>query len=108
MSQARLRGIGLFTALAALVAAGFVLAAEGPDGKALYEAKCAMCHGKDGVAKPTAKGSPNFNDPKWQEATSAEAIVKVVNEGKGAKKALKDKLTAEELAAIAAHVKTLK
>ncbi len=82
------------------------LAAE-PDGKALYEAKCAMCHGKDGVAKPLAKGSGNFNDAAWQKANSAEAIEKVTTEGKGKMKGYAGKLTAEEIKAIAAHVKTL-
>src|SRR6185369_2795815 len=39
--------------------AAALLAADTPseDGKALYSKKCAMCHGPEGVAKPTAKGS---------------------------------------------------
>lgn len=86
----------------------FPAMADGPDGKALYEARCAMCHGKDGVAKAMAKGSSNLNDPKFQEANSVEAIEKVIADGKGKMKGLKDKLKPEEIQAIAAHVKTLK
>jgi mono/diheme cytochrome c family protein len=83
-------------------------AADAPDGKALYESKCALCHGKDGVAKATAKGSSNLNDAKFQEANTAKAIEAIITDGKGKMKGLKDKVTPEQIAAIAAHVKTLK
>jgi len=83
-------------------------AADAPDGKALYDSKCAMCHGKDGVAKTTAKGAMNLNDPKFQEANTAEVIAKVIADGKGKMKGLKDKLTPEQVTSVAAHVKTLK
>lgn len=87
--------------------ATFPVLAAGPDGKSLYEAKCAMCHGKDGVAKPLAKGSGNFNDAAWQKANPAEAIEKVATDGKGKMKGYAGKLAPEEIQAIAAHVKTL-
>jgi len=83
-------------------------AADAPDGKALYESKCAMCHSKDGTAKPIAKGSASLNDAKWQEANTVEAIEKVTAEGKGTMKGYKEKLTPDEIKAISAHVKTLK
>ena len=90
-----------------LVVGAVLWAAE--DGKALFESKCAICHGKDGVAKSMAKGSSNLNDPKWQAANSAEAIEKVVTDGKGkVMKPFKEKLTADQIKAVAAHVKTLK
>jgi cytochrome c6 len=88
------------------VAAAPALAAE--DGKALYESKCAMCHGKDGVAKSTAKGSANLNDPAFQKANDAAAIVKLTTEGKNKMPAYKEKLSAEQLQAIADYIKTLK
>jgi cytochrome c6 len=78
------------------------------DGKALYESKCAMCHGKDGVAKPMAKGSANLNDPAYQKANDVAAIVKVTVEGKNKMPAYKGKLSDAEIQAVAAHVKTLK
>jgi cytochrome c6 len=90
--------------LVVLAASGLVFAAE--DGKALYDSKCASCHGKDGVAKPMGKGSRNFNDPAYA-AESVESITKVTSEGKGKMPAYKDKLTAEQLSAVVAHVKTL-
>ena len=99
---------GLFSVLVVLGLGSAALAADAPDGKALYESKCGVCHGKDGVAKSTAKGAANLNDPKFQEANSKDAIVKIITEGKGKMKPLKDKLSPVEIQAVAAHVKTLK
>ena len=82
-----------------------VLAAE--DGKALYEAKCAMCHGTDGVAKKMAKGSKNFNDPAWKKAATADSIVKDTKDGKGEMKGMGEKLNAEKMKAIADYVLTM-
>lgn len=96
----------LFVAIVVLGLCGAVCAGDAPDGKALYESKCALCHGKDGVAKATAKGAANLNDPKFQEANTVEAIEKVITDGKGKMKGLK--LTPEQVAAVAAHVKSLK
>ncbi|MGH9868758.1 MAG: c-type cytochrome [Candidatus Polarisedimenticolia bacterium] len=94
------------TGMVAILLAGPVAAAE--DGAALYASQCAMCHGDNGVAKKMAEPSANLNDPKWQEANPVEAIAKVISEGKGKMVGYKDKLTPEQIKAIAAHVKTLK
>jgi cytochrome c oxidase cbb3-type subunit 3 len=98
----------LLAAACAVIALAAAPAAQAADGKALYDAKCAMCHGKDGVAKPMAKPSANLNDAKWQEATKVEAIVAVTTDGKGKMKGYKDKMTADEIKAVAEYVKTLK
>ena len=82
-----------------------VLAAE--DGKALYESKCAMCHGMDGVAKKMGAGSKNFNDPAWKKTATVDAIVKDIKDGKGKMKGLGDKLSAEQMTAIAEYALTL-
>ena len=94
--------VAALTALAAVLPA---VAAE--DGKTLYEQKCALCHGKDGVAKPAGQGSMNFNDPAFQKSWSADAIAKITAEGKGKMPAYRSKLSGEQIHAIAAHVKTL-
>ena len=98
----------LIAAVAVIALASAPAAQAAADGKALYDAKCAMCHGKDGVAKPMAKGSANLNDAKWQEATKVEAIETVVTDGKGKMKGYKDKMSAEEVQAVATYVKTIK
>jgi len=89
-------------ALAALVP---VFAAE--DGKALYDSKCAMCHGGDGVAKKMAAGSKNFNDTEWKKTATADGIIKITKEGKGKMKGLGEKLNDEQMKAVADYVLTL-
>jgi mono/diheme cytochrome c family protein len=82
-----------------------------PDGKALYSAKCAMCHGADGVAKSmwAKTGVHNLNDAAWQKSKSDADITKVIVDGSADKKmpGYKDKMTAEEIAAIVKHVRAL-
>ena len=89
--------------LAAMVVAAPVAAA--PDGKALYEKKCGMCHGNDGVAKKTAANSKNFNDPEFKKTATAESILKATHEGVGKMKPVK--LSDEDAKAIADYVLTL-
>ena len=103
-----MKKLALLLAACAVIALAVAPAAQAADGKALYDAKCAMCHGKDGVAKPMAKGSANLNDAKWQEATKVEAVETVVTDGKGKMKGYKDKMSGEEIKAVATYVKTLK
>ena len=100
----RLKLVPLLMAATALVA-GSALAAD--DGKSLYETKCALCHGKDGVAKPAGKGSRNFNDAAFQAATSVDAIAAMTTDGKGKMPAYRSTLKPDQIRAIAAHVKTL-
>ena len=92
----------------ALLPVAYVLAEEGGEGMDLYNKKCAMCHGKDGVAKAIATGSANLNDPEWQEATSVEEIVKVTAAGKGKMKGYEGKFEPDQIKAIATYVKQLK
>lgn len=81
---------------------GMAFAAE--DGAALYKAKCAGCHGADGAGKmgPALKG----------EALSADQIADVLMKGAPGKKAPHGKpvagLTADQAAAVAGYVKSLK
>ena len=103
-----MKKLALLFAACALIALVVAPAAQAADGKVLFEGKCAMCHGKDGVAKPMAKGSANFNDAKWQAATKVEAVETVITDGKGKMKGYKDKMAADEIKAVAAYVKTIK
>ncbi len=49
-------------------------------GKSKYAA-CAACHGMDGKGN-TAMGAPNLTDGVWLHGWGADAIVKMINEGK--------------------------
>ena len=82
-------------------------AADGNEGEVTYKARCAVCHGKDGVPKSSAKGSPAFNDDAWKKETSLEAIEKVVAEGRNRMPAFRNKLTPEEIKSVSAYLKTL-
>jgi len=81
---------------------GMALAAE--DGAAIYKSKCAACHGAAGEGKvgPALKG----------EAMSADQIADALLKGAPGKKAPHGKpmagLTADQAAAVASYVKTLK
>lgn len=100
------RGIVLATMLAWLPLPAF--AADSGSGMELYNKKCSMCHGKDGVAKKMAEGSADLNDAEWQKATSVDAIAGTIAEGKGKMPEYRDKLTADEIKAIAEYILTLK
>ena len=103
-----MKRIGSTMLALAIVAVVALPVLAGEDGAALYKSKCAMCHGADGVAKKMAEPSRNLNDAKFQAEMSKDAIVKVISEGKGKMKGMKEKLTAEQIEAVSAHVKTLK
>ncbi len=95
-------------ALLALLALVLVPALAEGDGKALYDKKCALCHGKDGVAKKMAKGSADLNDPEWQKTANLQSLQKEIVEGKGKMPKFQEKLSPEEIKLIAEYVKTLK
>ena len=78
------------------------------DGNAVYQAKCAVCHGKDGRGLPNwrAKGQPDFTDAKWQKATTDAQITAATKNGKGkSMPAFKAKLSDEEIAAVVARIR---
>jgi mono/diheme cytochrome c family protein len=98
----------LIAVIAAVAVLGLALPAfAAEDGKALYDSKCAMCHGNDGVAKKMATGSKNFNDPAWKKGETADGIAKIIKEGKGKMKGLGDKLNEAQMKAVADYVLTL-
>ena len=103
MSMKKMVPVALFAAFGLVTVPAF--AAE--DGKALYESKCALCHGMDGVAKTMAKGSKNFNDPAWKKSATVDSIVKDTKDGKGKMKGMGEKLNAEQMKAIAEYTLTL-
>jgi cytochrome c oxidase cbb3-type subunit 3 len=72
-------------------------------GKSKYAA-CAACHGMDGKGN-TAMGAPNLTDNTWLHGWGADAIVKMVNEGKhNVMPAQKDKLTEAQINVLASYV----
>lgn len=78
--------------------------ADDTQGKALYDKKCAMCHGKDGVAKKMGAGSANFNDAAWLESTALDDVIAVTTNGRNKMPKYVDKLSADEIKLIATYV----
>ena len=83
------------------------VAADSTEGEATYKARCKVCHGADGVPKSFAEGSPAFNDQAWKEATSLEAIEKVVAEGRKRMPAFQTRLPPKETKTVSAYLRPL-
>jgi mono/diheme cytochrome c family protein len=88
-----------------LVAPAF---AQGP-GADTYKAKCAMCHGADGLAAtPMAKSMKvvSFKDPTMVQAPDAQFIAST-KDGKGKMPAYAGKLTDAQITDVVAYIRTL-
>lgn len=98
------------TAVAFALAAGTASADDAAD---IWKAKCKSCHGATGKAD-TKEGRKHkiddLTEADWQQRHSDEKIRKVIAEGKPdtKMKAYKDKLSAQEIDALVAYIRTLK
>jgi mono/diheme cytochrome c family protein len=100
--------VGLAIALLSTVAAS----AAHADGKALYDANCAKCHGQTGLADTTtgkaAKAKAFKGDQKLMGDDVAAVVTKSVRDpAKTKHKEVGKKVSDEDLAAIAVYVKAL-
>lgn len=122
-----MKKMGLIAAVA-LIATGFVLlfslvshaslqnsnssvTAKPVAVSAIYNRRCASCHGKDGRAKTfKAKfnGARDLTDSKWQESVSDERIYNSIMNGRGKMPAFGKKVTEEQVDALASYVRSLK
>lgn len=106
----KLKGLILLTAMmiTSYVLAGTpvnVSARPAADGNALYAAKCAICHGKDGRGTPNwrAKGQPDFTNADWQKSRTDAQFTASIKNGKGKMPAFK--LGDADIAALVAKVR---
>jgi len=77
----------------------------------LFSETCARCHGADGKAKTfhgRLLGAQNLTSVKWQSKTTDDTIIHAIKTGPGAMPAFGKKLSAAEIEALAAYVRTLK
>lgn len=100
--------IGLAAVL--VLAASFAVPAlaQGP-GAATYKAKCAMCHGADGLAAtPVGKSMKvlSFKAPEMVKASDAQ-FVTITKDGKGKMPSYKGKLTDEQITEVVKYIRTL-
>lgn len=81
------------------------------DAKPLYDKYCKVCHAPDGKGTEAMKKNniPDMTDKSWQSSHSKAKIIAAITDGiEGTKmKAFKDKLSKEEIDAIAAFVKKM-
>ena len=108
-----MHGIARLLGCAALLAsAAPTLAAQGPDGQALYREHCKECHGAAGRPTKTALGK--YKEIKALDATllstrSDDSLLAILKHGaKDGKemKSFKEKLSADEMAAVVKYVRT--
>lgn len=88
-----------------------VASAQAPDGKAIYDENCKKCHGVIGNPPKTMKEKypkiATFNAAFIASRTD-DSVVKILTRGKGEDmKPFKDKMTAEEMMAVAKYVREL-
>jgi mono/diheme cytochrome c family protein len=72
------------------------------DGKAIYAAKCASCHGADGTEG--LMGAKNLQTSTLDHAS----VVAIISNGKGAMKAYSGELNAEQIEAVAKYAESLR
>jgi mono/diheme cytochrome c family protein len=92
--------------MAALIAVPVFAQASGAD---LYKAKCAMCHGTDGLAAtPMGKNMKvlSFKDPKMISASNAQFFASTKN-GLNKMPAYNGKLTDQQIKDVIAYIRTL-
>ncbi len=79
---------------------------------ALYRASCAGCHGVDGrgggPAAPPGANVPDIAAASVQDALSDEQIARVILEGRGMMPAFGSQINDRGIAALVAHVRTLR
>ncbi len=94
----------------ALVMGSQSAAAQAPDGQALYREHCRSCHGTDG--HPTKRALRQYKkiptlDAEFLGKISDDSILTVLKNGKGKDmKSFKEKMTPEEMVAVAKYVRT--
>jgi len=75
------------------------------DAAADYKAKCAMCHGADGMGKPPM--GTNLTSADVQKMSDAD-LTAAITSGKGKMPAYKGKLTDAQISDLVKYIRTLK
>jgi mono/diheme cytochrome c family protein len=100
---------GFKVAAALLLAASLTAPALAEDAAILYKAKCAMCHGADGLAAtPMARNLKvlSFKAPEMVSASDARFIASTTN-GKNKMPPYKGKLTDAQIKDVVTYIRTL-
>jgi mono/diheme cytochrome c family protein len=89
-------------------ASGSALAANQPDGAAIFKQKCSACHGADGRGIGSIK-TPDFSNPAVQSSLTDQQIAQIIANGKPGTMmpAWSGKLSDDEIAAVRGFIRTL-
>ena len=81
------------------------------DAAAIYNSKCAKCHGRDGRSK-TTRGrlahSRDLSKSDWQDDVSDERIFNSISNGKGKMPSFKKKLSENDINSLVGYVRQLR
>jgi len=92
-----------------LLATAFAVPVFAQSGESTFKAKCAMCHGADGLATgPMGKmmNIPSVKSPDFKKLTESEMIADTTN-GKAKMPAYKGKLTDAQIREVVAYMRSL-
>jgi mono/diheme cytochrome c family protein len=103
MTMRRLQWIALFGLVIALALPPMAAAQAAAD---TYKAKCAMCHGADGMGK-AAMGTKDLGSADIQKMSDAD-LTAAITSGKGKMPAYKGKLTDAQIKDMVSYIRTLK
>jgi len=98
-------------ALAATLMLTLASLARAADAADNWKAKCAACHAADGSGNTTMGKKLKLMDYTSADAQAKftdEEAIKTITDGKKPMPAYKDKLSADEIKALAAYIRTLK
>lgn len=111
-SAATVLGIGIALCLTIGARPAAAQAAPADEGAALYKQHCRTCHGATGAPSARMVGLypalKSFAESATLAGISADSVVSILKTGQGKDmKSFKDKLTADQMAAVAHYVKSL-
>lgn len=101
-------GIRFWTLAVAVSSISIPVLAQSP-GADTYKAKCAMCHGADGLATTQVAKMmqvPSFKSPDMMKMTQAQMIEATTN-GKAKMPAFKGKLTDAQIEQVVGYIRSL-
>src|ERR1043165_6250238 len=106
-------GVLCFFSLVAFASRGAAketTASAGGDASAIFNAKCAKCHGRDGRSK-TMRGrlthAGDLTDAGWQNDVSDERLFNSISNGKGKMPPFKKKISDGDIDALVGYVRRL-
>lgn len=94
-----------------LFVASIARANPAPDaaaGSAMFQTKCAMCHGQDGSGSAVGKSMnvPDLRSAGVQKMPDAQ-LAQIISEGKGGMPPFKSSLSEDQIHSLVAHVRSL-